>query len=149
MAKKGGDMKRLILASLLTICACDKINGPVAFLDRSFGLDIGETKIIEPGHLRITFKQVLSDNRCPIGAECVVAGQAEPEFLFKVSEEDSARVVLVIGPYITREDTLNHPAVDTLGYRIKLQQLDPHPDVTSRRPVSEYRALLRISALDF
>ena len=62
---------------LITITGCDDI----------ISSDVNEEFFIEPGHraeiresgLAITFNKVVEDSRCPIGVECVWAGNGKVE----------------------------------------------------------------------
>jgi len=137
--------KRAIFLFLL-LFACDgTIIGPVASIDQPFWLPEGRTKLIQPGNLLLTFEEVASDNRCPLNVDCVTGGQADVVLSFQAPNFVSTEIQLIIGPYIFAEDSLAHPFADTLGYRIKLMQLDPHPDVKVEQPLVTYRALLRVS----
>ena len=79
--------------------------------------------------------------------DCVTGGQADVVLSFQAPSFESTEIQLIIGPYVFAEDSLAHPFADTLGYRIKLMQLDPHPDFKVEQPLGDYRALLRVSQL--
>ena len=141
--------KRAIFFFLfLLVFACHhRIIGPVASIDPPFWLPEGKTKLIQPGNLLLTFNEVAADNRCPLNVDCITGGQADVVLSFEAPSFESTELQLIIGPYIFAEDSLAHPFADTLGYRIKLMQLDPHPDVEVEQPLVTYRALLRVSEL--
>ena len=43
---------------------------------QSFSIGVGETVNIAGERLTITFQDVLQDSRCPVGVQCIVAGDA-------------------------------------------------------------------------
>lgn len=74
-------MKRLLyLAALIALAfilsGCPAASDVVkAKLGHEFTLPVGQTAVIEGQDLELRFKTVLSDNRCPQGAQCIIAGE--------------------------------------------------------------------------
>jgi len=54
----------------------------LAVVGTEFKLSVGQTTRIETLDVYITFTEVLADNRCPRGAQCIVAGRAEVRLEF-------------------------------------------------------------------
>lgn len=68
-----------------------------ASLGRVFQLRAGEMAGIAGEDLAVTFLQVLSDNRCPPGVQCVVAGNARIVVQMASDSSPSARLQLNTG----------------------------------------------------
>ena len=56
-----------------------------------FILPLGQTVRIDESNLYITFIEVLADNRCPRGAQCIVAGRAA--VLLEFTDADGSEVI--------------------------------------------------------
>jgi hypothetical protein len=65
----------LLTLLVLTFCACAGNSGLSASVDREFSLAIGQTAQISGENLGIRLTDVISDSRCPEGANCIVAGE--------------------------------------------------------------------------
>lgn len=116
-------------------------------IDEPFWLKLGQKIVVQPENVAVDFQQLITDFRCPIGVDCVLAGYAEVQM--SLSDADSMSFRLLIGPYVTKEDTTSHPSADVLGYRVTLMQLDPHPRSDEQHRISDYKVLLKISRLSF
>ncbi len=140
--------KRLAVLSvlfLLLLFACgDSILNPIVTLDEPFQLKYGQFKILQPDNLVVTFEQLIGDSRCPIGVVCFIAGNAEILLLLQKGNSDPTTIHLKIGVQVTKKDTLVQQFVDTLGYRITLMELDPHPYMDKHFSKSSYTALIKI-----
>jgi hypothetical protein len=119
-------------------------------LGELFTLTPGKTLEVQGEALSLTFRNVLSDSRCPFGVECFWQGMAEIEVKLDNKAGDSALVTPgVLGG--TRYNAENPYFIDTLGYRLSFLRLDPYPEptvlsrlMTPPQPLSEYHATLRI-----
>lgn len=76
-------MHRIILVVLVfiliavTVAGCNlkpRLLEPA--LDEYFELPVGPDALIKGEDLRLTFEEIVEDSRCPLGVECVTAGQA-------------------------------------------------------------------------
>lgn len=130
---------------LLLLFACgDSILNPRVKIDEPFQLKYGQFKILQPDNLVITFEQLISDSRCPIGVVCFIAGDAEILLRLQKGNSDPTTIHLKIGLRVTKKDTFAHQFVDALGYRFTLMELDPHPYMDKHFSKSSYTAFLKI-----
>lgn len=90
--------------------------------------EVGETVAIEGGP-RLTFLEVVSDNRCPVDVQCIVAGEAVVRLA--VALQGRRTEVTVMIPGLVPDD---YPAAEVfangaraLGYQIGLMALRPYP----------------------
>jgi hypothetical protein len=133
----------LISALLILLLSCEK-NGNVSkfqdmdvtvpfVLDNSVIISDGDCAGDAKTSTYLCFETVLSDSRCPTGAECIWAGDAEARFRFAVSGQNSVTFTL---------HTLNSFKTDTtaLGYKFTLKSLTPYPSTTHFPDKSEYKA---------
>lgn len=139
-------MKKIALLLLILFSACHGILNPVNF-EGPFFLNFGESKILTPDNLRVEFKQIIEESRCPSDVVCVWEGRARIGLLLQ-TPADTIHVELVLPGFASQSDTLAHQPVDTIGYRITLLQLDPYPQSDRQPRDSDYRALLKISRLE-
>ncbi|MFA4837932.1 MAG: hypothetical protein WC703_00470 [Candidatus Neomarinimicrobiota bacterium] len=137
-----------LAAILLVSCILEPILEPeeetYLDIDEIVELKLGERKIGQPSGLEVGFEKVISDSRCPINIMCSWPGRARIEVILKKSFRETALVILQIPAYVSLADSLGHVAVDTLGYRLSLLQLDPYPVVPVEHDCSEYVATIFI-----
>lgn len=107
-------------------------------------LQVGHSAVVEGGTLR--FDSVLTDSRCPTGAMCVWAGEAEIRVEWMRATRTAA-FVLKLGGGTDAQDTESHMPFDTLGYRFTFQQLDPHPAINIRMSYGAYTATVGVENL--
>ncbi len=89
--------------------------GRTAALGESFSLGVGETVSIPAEGLSVTFGNVGSDNRCPPGVQCIVAGNAS--IGVPVVKAGSAGAILVL-------NTTEGPTTASYGpYTVELVRL--------------------------
>jgi hypothetical protein len=138
-----------LAAGLLLLQCSDKPTQPEqAKLGEPFVLRWGQKIAVQNENLSITFRDVVSDSRCPTNVICLWPGMAEVQIKLATKSADTAVVtVAVLGGW---EGDFDNPyAVDTLGYRIDLLKLDPYPDLpmssrSSRLPEA-YQATLKVT----
>jgi len=95
----------------------------------------GDTSLVVGGRLLRVGVSLITDARCPTGADCVQAGDGRVEVWLRGA-----------GPVTTAQLSTESPRKITLGpLRIELGLLVPHPTVDRRIGRDEYRARLRIS----
>lgn len=107
-------------------------------------LKFGQSEMIKPFHLQVGFQDVLSDSRCPLNVVCVWEGRADIRLWLIPSKSDTVFITPSIYGYVDKSDTLRHIAIDTVGFQIKLLQLDPYPVAGSPVQKEDYVALLEI-----
>ncbi len=127
----------LILAALLLVgSACQP--GVKAGLGEEVSLAIGQSVSITGENLRVSFKGVSEDSRCPTGATCVWQGRVI--CLVKVSQGGAAYLLSFIQPGLTDQSAEQ----DFLGYRFAFS-VEPYPEVGKEIASSQYRLLLTVS----
>lgn len=139
-------MKRILLPAITVLalaaikCSDDSISSKDKITyDDTITLKAGQSVLYLPDSLGIKFEALLSEGRCPIGAECFWEGMAEIQLQISKPGFRTLNVPLGISgsgqPY---------PAM-ALGYRISLIKLTPYPDL-SQMPVPElgYEATIYI-----
>lgn len=126
--------KILILVScLFTLAACARITGNVDY-PVTVELKHGASRTVDSG-LTIRFLSVLNDSRCPIGVQCVWAGNAEIELELTGSVIES--VGLNTGSQFPRTYTFE-------GYTVTLQDLKPQPSSGQTVDEASYIAVLSV-----
>jgi hypothetical protein len=103
-------------------------------LGRAFSMKIGES--ITVGELRLTFKNVAGDSRCPIDAVCVWAGDGE--IALKIEQGTLAAVAAL-------HTTLEPKKTEWNGYTISLVSLTPAPKANTPTDPADYRAQILVT----
>lgn len=132
-------MKKLVILEILVILltvSCQKDNNSL-IQNQTFELKYGETKINTDYGLSISLDSVLNDSRCPSKAVCVWAGNAEVRFVY-LKDNNSVKFVLNTLPTFRTDSLIN-------GYRIKLINLSPYPEIAGSIKQSEYKAEITIT----
>lgn len=137
--------KSIFLIAALLLFACDSsVVNPLAQLGEPFWLKFGESKLLQSEQLEIGFDEVLEDSRCPEDVVCVIAGDAKIKLWLLKPAHDTTFLSVTISGFVTAESE-RHVSTDTLDYRIMLKQLDPYPNTSRQRRLSDYEALLVIT----
>jgi hypothetical protein len=103
-------------------------------IGRAFEMKVGET--IGVGDLRLTFRSVEGDSRCPIDAICVWAGDAE--IALKI-EQGSQNAVAAL------HTTLEPKKTEWNGYTIALVSVAPSRNSATALDPKDYRAQLVVT----
>jgi hypothetical protein len=103
-------------------------------LGRAFSMKIGES--ITVGELRLTFRSVEGDSRCPIDAVCVWAGDGE--IALKIEQGSKAAVAAL-------HTTLEPKKTEWNGYTISLVSLTPAPKASTQTNPADYRAEILVT----
>lgn len=128
---------RLIAAAAVLVAGC-ATTAPGGAADRQAALGedfrLARTATAEVGGLSVRFAQVVEDSRCPLGVQCIRAGDAKIQLALRTSDARRT-VVLAIGDALPT-------AADFAGYEVRLVTLDP----PRRRddPAPAYVATLRV-----
>lgn len=134
-------MRLFLLGTALLTTAC---GGGAASLLLSAGIPadvaLRRGQAVEFGDepLRIEFRDVLGDSRCPVDVVCVWEGDGEVELGVEAGESPTVSVSL----HTTGSAGPLH--VDLAGYTITLLALSPDPVSTDPIPPSAYVAHLRV-----
>ncbi len=92
-----------------------------------FQLRLGQTIVLPPDDVQVTFAEVLNDSRCPVGVQCFWEGMAEIALLVRPPSGETQQVTVAIyggGPSVAYQRLIS---VDTLGYRFMLLKFEPYP----------------------
>ena len=135
-----GSMESTALAlALLTALAASEDAGrprPV-HLDESFALHAGESAKVDSEKLEVCFDAVVSDSRCPKGAQCIVEGDATVRITVKKA---SAKTSYELH---TSERAAQEASHD--GLSIRLVRLDPQPVEGKAIDRRDYAATLLVT----
>ncbi len=136
--KKMGIFAAVLLLSMLFILTGCQSNGTTitATIDKEFILSTGQTAKIESENIRITFKDVTDDSRCPRNVECVWAGIASCLIQFE-QEESSNNIVLVQPGGSTSAETVFE------NYEITFN-LKPYPESLTEIAKSDYLLYMKV-----
>jgi hypothetical protein len=98
----------------------------------------GQQRIARKSGLKIKFISVIEDSRCPVGVNCVWAGNAKIKV--QITGEH--------GPKTFEFNTTMGPKGDILdGWSITIDSLTPQPRATKKPRPGEYRATFNIVRL--
>jgi len=115
-------------------CQVDEIS---ADLGQQVSLKLGQTVSIAAEQLEIGFSRVVSDSRCPTGAECI--WQGEVSCLLQISYSGQSFDKTIVQPGLTRQE-----AVDTFQkYRLTFN-VEPYPEVDKSINSGDYRLQMTV-----
>ena len=131
--RHGSAVTLVSLVSLGLVAACDgDPTGPEA--GEPFTLAAGERVTLEPLGTHVRFLRVAEDSRCPLGAQCVWAGDGVVVFEIAMREGDSVEHTL---------HTNEGPKAIVLDlFELTLLKLNPYPEETGDIAPEDYRATL-------
>jgi hypothetical protein len=141
-------MKKISLFLLILFFAsCQKapIEASLPGVNQPFELVNGESITLTQYNIQVGFDSVLSESRCPIGVRCFWEGEASIKLWLTGRSIQKTYCKVSIHGYTGIEDTLHHRYVDTLGYRIKLMELDPYPQYPVPNDYKKYKATLLVT----
>jgi hypothetical protein len=128
-------MKTLTLATALFL-----IFSMTAFAQtrESFTLNLGKQKTTSKSKLKVKFVSVLEDSRCPVGVNCIWAGNAKIK-------------VKIIGKHSSKEFEFNTnmgPKGDIFeGWSVTIDDLTPTPHADKPLDPNSYKAEFTITRL--
>jgi hypothetical protein len=112
---------------------------PETIKSETFTLRAGHQKRVARGELTIKFVNVIEDSRCPVGVNCIQAGNAKIQI--KVTDRRGQTKTMELS---TNKD----PKGDRLGpYAINLVSLAPQPTKDGKPTRSRYTARFSIERL--
>ena len=104
-------------------------------LSSPISIDYNQKVVNEEEEVSIKFINVLSDSRCPTGAECVWAGEAELQFIVNKAN-DSIKFNLISSGQHFGQDTI------LFDLHIKLLKVIPYPDVSKIIVIEDYKTVI-------
>jgi hypothetical protein len=122
----------VVLAVVLCLLFVGKIH-----LEQEFSLSIGQSVGIADEDLRLTFKEVSHDSRCPTGAVCITEGAVV--CLLEIKHDDAVYNIELAQPglyYDYSQETFG-------GYKYNFI-LEPYPEVDKEIAEGDYRLLLML-----
>jgi len=140
-------MKKLFFALasfalLASACTFDNDVPPVKTfqLDEAFTLGWGESAMLEPGQLKITFLGITEDSRCPADVECIWEGRAVAQFEFAKGGEVVVDSLATLSSAATPSD-----ATTVFGQTVKLLEVTPYPQTTAPIPHGDYQVKIVVN----
>jgi len=122
---------------LLVLAGCSKPVGNEVGLDREFTLSVGQSVTVVEENLTVKFVEAISDSRCPKGATCIWAGEANCLVEITKSQSTFSKVLTQPG--------LSAPSKTSFSdYEITFD-LQPYPELGKEMDKRDYHLHLIIS----
>jgi len=129
-------LRSLAALALVAGCATAGRTEVPASLDRDFRLDRGETAVVGTDGLTVRFITVVEDSRCPLGVQCIRAGEAKVQLEVRAPGAGTDHLVLATEGGQPRYASFR-------AYDIHLVELEPRHRTDDPHP--PYVATLRVS----
>lgn len=100
-------------------------------------LGLNKQKVVSKDQLTIKFVSVVEDSRCPVGVDCIWAGNAKVQIKVTNRKGDSKTYEL--------NTHLEPQSVNFEGYEINLAGLLPHPRANTRINPNRYTATFTLT----
>jgi hypothetical protein len=127
-----------MLALVFSACAgIDARGGDAVFLGQQFTLPIGGRVTVPGENLTLEFLAVAADSRCPLGAQCIWAGEAKCDVKVTYCGETSAITLTESGGTDDFSKTTSH------GYTFSFR-LEPYPKLGKHLSPDEYELIMKI-----
>ncbi|MDT4895722.1 MAG: hypothetical protein QOH25_799 [Acidobacteriota bacterium] len=128
----------LVLFAATTAAAPPESSIKEVALDKEFEVRFGQLVSIKKEGLKISFKDVAEDSRCPTGVECIWAGNAKIVVFIKNNRRRAYTIKLNTGVEPKQDNFI-------MKYDIKLVSLSPYPKKGAIIMKSDYVATLVVS----
>ena len=109
-------------------------------LNQSFTLKVGTSTSVDGEGIQVGFDSVISDSRCPKGAQCIVAGDATIRVWLDRTGQARETRELKTAPPDAAQTVIN-------SYRVTLSALTPEPTLDGTPRASDYVASLVVARL--
>ena len=106
-------------------------------LGEEFNVKSGEEVVLKEEKLRIRFRFVTQDSRCPTGVICGWAGNGE--VVVEVVRKNKKQVVTILNTLLEPKEVFYK------GYKIRLVALNPYPKVDEPIDQKDYEATLVVT----
>ncbi|HSB10707.1 MAG TPA: hypothetical protein VLM38_14560 [Blastocatellia bacterium] len=126
-----------ILLLVLASFAHEATTGDKVELGEEFKIKNGQEVVLRGEKIRVRFKSVREDSRCPTGVACVWAGNAK--IGIEVAKKKTKQLVA------TLNTSLEPRQIEYKGFKIKLVALTPYPNKEARIDPKEYEAVLVVT----
>jgi hypothetical protein len=94
------------------------------------------------GDAQLTLTRVYNDSRCPLGVQCIRAGEVSADIAWKVGVNDGVATVSTMQPEKTIEGVT---ASGTKAYRLTLKDVTPSPRPVTTISEQTYRVILLVA----
>ena len=147
MLKNSEKMKQLVFTTTLVlavlISACDNPND--AGYNTEFTIQLAHSIKTTDSRYIIRFDSIITDSRCPEGAQCFWAGTAGTKFTLSENNEKPVTFDLYIPeyPHLNWNKTFIYKNI-----KIELLQLTPYPSLNSDKNYEPYKATVRLTRID-
>ena len=139
----------LTVAMLLAACSSNESAATPTFtpvpqvstqasLEETISLSPGQSAEITGENLEFAFHRVSNDSRCPIGAQCGVAGTALVVMQLVEQDIESGRIEMFISPGGTADILIG-------DYTLHLLTLEPDPPSANGVDASDYQITFNVS----
>jgi hypothetical protein len=129
----------LVAAASLLASGCTTSTGAVRPIGLNQETELAPGQSVQSGPLRVTFKSVGDDSRCPADVVCVWEGDAQVRV--DVREES--------GETVSRElhtsGNVGSSSIEHGGFTIALVRLSPEAHTQRPIPAQDYRLVLKIT----
>jgi hypothetical protein len=126
-----------LFAVMVTAYPANGVKSPA--LNQSFDLKIGETASVQGSRMKISFKTVAEDSRCPEDVNCVWAGNAK--IILSITNGGRGAKTL------TLNSGLNPKHLTYQGYDIKLADVKPLQNTHKKISQSDYVITLAVTKI--
>lgn len=128
-----------VLLLSIALAACDDPASVTPELGEDIPIGVGEQITFDEAGLTIQFREVVSDSRCPEGATCVWAGNANIRIVVEPPLTNTAVRTFALNSYLDPQH------ISYAGYTIRLVSLDPYPHIDKTIEPDEYVATLHVT----
>lgn len=126
-----------LLLLLLLSFTQDSAHNHKVDLGKEFNIKNGQEVVVRGEKLRIAFRSIVSESRCPNGAACVWVGNAA--IAIEVAKRNKRQISATL-------NTLLEPtAIDYKGFKITLVALSPHPTIKGPIDPEDYVATMAVA----
>ncbi|MDD5037784.1 MAG: hypothetical protein PHN78_00460 [Dehalococcoidales bacterium] len=127
------------LATVMNLSGCgsDEIQ---VHLNEEFSLSVGQYGVVSGENLKIKFKEVTEDSRCPKDVTCVWAGRAT--CMIELIQSELSNRMMLTEPGLTVEYSKDTYEEYELMFRVT-----PYPEAGKQIPMDAYRLHLIVSKL--
>lgn len=133
----------LVFVLLLTVACKETVPElPEIPLNTEYTFDFGDVGLIENTDVEVRF-EVLADNRCPTGANCLTEGRAWVKLV--VVRDNIIKDIELITENSVNLDSM--VTADYLDYQFELIRVDPYPEETSTIALVDYEVTIVVTEL--